>query len=197
MDQQNNDNHDPIRLIDDEENPSAQDQPEQSSQPLFETYEPRSASTIISQQRALQESEAAEAAGVILEGVELPEFEFPTEQAQTSDTPGHGQLLGKNYGGIRVQRVTAVEQLLSPGAQFIYALLIITALGGIIGLAATIESPTLVLIAGIASPILLPICVWKWHRWLDSAPYYYRLLTSLGEDARNLMGHRLFWKRSN
>lgn len=197
MDQPPKDNHEPIRLIDDDENPSSQDQPEQSSETLFETYEPRSASTIVSQQRALQESEAAEAAGIILEGVEPPEFEFPLEQAPTDEYAQHGQLLSKNYDGIRVQKATPVEHLFSPGAQFIYALLIITALGGIIGLAATIESPTLVLIAGIASPILLPICVWKWHRWLDSSPYYYRLLTSLGEDARNLMGHRLFWKRSN
>lgn len=45
--------------------------------------------------------------------------------------------------------------------------------------------------------MLLPICIWKWIRWLDSTPYYYRLLTSLGEDARNLLSYRLLWKRSS
>jgi hypothetical protein len=160
------------------------------SESLFENYQPRSASMIVAQQRELQESHAAEAAAIILEGVEPPEFEFPVESAVLDDNPS------LQLHHIRVQRTSPLGYLYSPGAQFIYALLIITLLSGLIGLAATIESPVLILSVGIASPILLPICIWKWIRWLDSSPYYYRLLTSLGEDARNLINHRLFWKRS-
>ena len=202
MDDAPKDNNDPIRLVGDETRakpiPTEKTSSiEFNSDSLFETYHPRSVSSIISQQQAVIESEAAEAAGIILEGVEPPEFDFPTNNRTPNQSSEHTQLLGRTYGEIRVQRVTPVEQLFTPGAQFIYALLIISLLGGLIGLAATIESPALVLIAGISLPILLPICVWKWHRWLDSAPYYYRLLTSLGEDARNLLEHRLFSKRSN
>ena len=169
---------------------------------LFEHYEPRRPSIIVSQlvsqRRALRDSEAAEAAAIILDGVEPPEFDFDEQSAQIPYADLHGStktLLGSKPVHIRVQRLSPMKRLVSPGAQFVYALLIISTLAGIIGLAATIESPTLVLIAGIASPLLLPICVWKWIRWLDSSPYYYRLLTSLGEDARNLMGYRLLWKK--
>ena len=90
-----------------------------------------------------------------------------------------------------------MARLATPGAQFIYALVIIMLLSGLIGLAASTKSPELILTAGVATPMLLPICIWKWIRWLDSDPYYYRLLTSLGEDARNLLQYRLFWKRSD
>lgn len=159
--------------------------------PLFETYQPRSVSTIIAQQHAIQESHAAEAAAIILEGVEPPEFTFPAECSVLEEVPGHAAR------HIRVQRTSLLGHFFTPGAQFIYALIIITLLSGLIGLAATIESPILVLTAGIVSPILLPICIWKWIRWLDSTPYYYRLLTSLGEDARNLLNYRLLWKRSH
>ncbi len=168
----------------------------QDQETLFENYRPRSISAILSAKQALRDSEAAEAAAIILDGVEPPEFDFEEQAYFPEHIESHQPLLGKTHAQIRVKPTTTVERLFSPGAQFIYALLIITALAGIIGLAATIESPTLVLIAGIASPMLLPICVWKWIRWLDSAPYYYRLLTSLGEDARELLGYRLLWKRS-
>ena len=167
---------------------------------MFEVYEPRSVDSIVAQQRAIQESYAAEAAAIILEGVDQPDFVFEPNsdtlevEEDTQLNPGRGH---KPMHRIRVQRVSPMGRLVSPGAQFIYALLIITLLGGLIGLAATIESPQLVLVAGIASPILLPICAWKWIRWLDSTPYYCRLLTSLGEDARNLMNYRLLWKHAS
>ncbi len=162
--------------------------------PLFERYEPRSLRTIVAQQRALRESHAAAAAKVILEGIEPPEFDFEHEQvhAVVEIDTGARPL----YRSIRVQRVTLMGRLVSPGAQFIYALLIIMALSGILALAVSTSSPQLILVAGIATPMLLPVCIWKWIRWLDSDPYYYRLLTSLGEDARDLLQYRLFWKKS-
>lgn len=165
---------------------------------LFEDYEPRSTESIVAQQQLMQESHAAEAAAIILDGVEPPEFAFPddTTALPLPNQEHHGVYPHAHGHRIRVQRVSPIGHLFTPGAQFVYALIIISLLGGLIGLAATIESPVLVLAAGIASPILLPICAWKWVRWLDSTPYYYRLLTSLGEDARNLLHYRLLWKRS-
>jgi hypothetical protein len=163
---------------------------------LFENYRPRSISAILSAKQAMRDSEAAEAAAIILDGVEPQEFDFDEQTYFPEHIESHQALLGRTHAQIRIKPTTRMEQIFSPGAQFIYALLIITVLAGIIGLAATIDSPTLVLIAGIASPMLLPICVWKWIRWLDSAPYYYRLLTSLGEDARDLIGYRLLWKKT-
>ncbi|MBL4698124.1 MAG: hypothetical protein JKX70_04755 [Phycisphaerales bacterium] len=169
---------------------------EDSGDSLFETYHPRKTEEILAHKQAILDSHAAEAAAIILDGVEAPVF----DESVQADIE-HEQLLdhayNRAYRAIRVQHVSPLGKLFSPGAQFVYALLILTGLGGLIGLAATIESPVLVLTAGIASPILLPICVWKWVRWLDSTPYYYRLLTSLGEDARNLLGFRLFWKKSS
>ena len=179
--------------------PSQSDQ--QIPNDLFENYEPRSIRKIVEQRNQLRDSEAAEAAAIILEDAEPLELDYESPEIRSdSNDPKAKQLLYRaNIDAQRRQQTqsTSLLRLLhSPGAQFVYALLIIAALGGIIGLAATIESPTLVLIAGIASPILLPICIWKWIRWLDSTPYYYRLLTSLGEDARNLLDYRLLWKRN-
>jgi len=170
---------------------------------LFEPYEPRSVSTIIAQQQALRESQAAEAAAIILEGVDQPEFTFPEGQEdrpdRQSDHPGHRPLLNQtfdeSFGHLRTEHLSLPRRLVTPGAQCIYSLITIALMGGLMGLAASINSPALVLAAGIISPILLPICIWKWIRWLDSRPYYYRLLTSLGEDARNLLNYRLLWKR--
>jgi len=170
---------------------------------LFEEYRPRSIATIKAQQQAIRDSEAAESARVILEGVSDPEFDFSSgehQQPAQACRPDEGSLYKAKHARhahTEHSQFSLTRQLFSPGAQFVYALLIITALAGLIGLAATIESPVLVLIAGIASPMLLPICIWKWIRWLDSTPYYYRLLTSLGEDARNLLSYRLLWKRSS
>jgi hypothetical protein len=168
----------------------AQEPGEARVESLFETYDRRSVSEIIATQNALKESQASEAAAVILDDAEPIVFDEQLEHAIIeSNNPE------RSPRRIRVQTTSPLGQLFSPGAQFVYALIIITLLGGLIGLASTIHSPMLVLIAGIASPLLLPVCVWKWIRWLDSAPYYYRLLTSLGEDARNLLNIRLFWKQ--
>lgn len=169
---------------------------EQAVETLFENYEPRSVSTIISQQIAMRDSLAAEAAAIILHGVVSPNFIDSEEQIQIPDGHDNEELYGMRFRQIRVQKLRPVDRLLGPGAQLIYALIIVTLLGGLLGLAATLQTPMLVLLSGIMSPILIPICIWKWIRWLDSSPYYYRLLTSLGEDARNLLQYRLLWKRS-
>jgi hypothetical protein len=162
---------------------------------LFETYERRSLRSIIDGQRAYRESQAAQAARVILDDAEIPEFEefehSTTEYEDFENATTHAPRVLR----IRVENKGKLDALLSPGAQVVYVLLTLAAIGGTLGLALSTDSPHLLLIGGIATPMLLPICVWRWFRWLDSSPYYYRLLTSLGEDARNLMDYRLLGRR--
>lgn len=161
---------------------------------LFETYERRSIETIINQQRAHKDSQAAQAAKVILDGVILPSFEHDLHETVEYEN-SEDQTGSPRTRRIRVQRMSAIGRLSTPGAQVVYILLTIAGLGGTFGLAASTQSPQLLLLAEIATPMLLPICVWRWFCWLDSSPYYYRLLTTLGEDARNLLDYRLLWKK--
>lgn len=164
-------------------------------EPLFEHYERRSLRMIIDQQRAYRDSQAAQAARAILDGAQLPAFDPQRDEAIIYEDFDHDDGSQPRFRRIRVQRVGGVGRLASPGAQIVYVLLVIAALGGTLGLAFSTNSPHLLLIAGIATPMLLPICVWRWISWLDSTPYYYRLLTTLGEDARNLLAYRLLWKK--
>ena len=164
---------------------------------LFEHYERRSLRTIIQQQQAYRESQAAQAARVILDGAQIPEFDPVQDQAIQFDDHEDDGKRGGGLRQIRVQRAYGMGRLVSPGAQIVYVLLTIAVLSGTLGLAFSTDSPQLLLLAGIATPMLLPICVWRWCCWLDSAPYYYRLLTTLGEDARNLLDYRLFGRKTN
>jgi hypothetical protein len=164
---------------------------------LFETYERRSLDSIIEQQRAYQESQAAQAARTILRGADLPEFEEIEEQTEQYEDFENSGSHAPRVLRIRVQKKSTLGVLTAPGTQAIYVLVTIATLCGMLALAFSTDSPQLLLIAGVATPMLLPICVWRWVRWLDSSPYYYRLLTSLGEDARNLLQYRLLWKKSS
>lgn len=168
---------------------------------LFESYDRRSLKSIIQQQQAYRESHAAQAARTILHGAELPDFDPQEDDSivieEYEESGDHREPERVRYRRIRVQRVSGLNRLASPGAQIVYVLLVVAALGGTLGLAFSTDSPHLLLVAGIATPMLLPICVWRWLCWLDSSPYYYRLLTTLGEDARNLLQYRLLWKKSS
>jgi hypothetical protein len=145
---------------------------------LFETYDRRSLRSIIDGQRSYQESQAAQAARAILDGAEIPEFvdldQDTAEYAEFESQDTHSPRIRR----LRVQRSTPIGRL-----------------AGTLALALSTDSPHLLLIGGVATPMLLPICVWRWFCWLDSSPYYYRLLTTLGEDARNLLEYRLLWKK--
>lgn len=168
---------------------------------LFESYDRRSLKSIIQQQQAYRESHAAQAARAILHDAELPDFDPREDESivieEYEESGDHREPERVRYRRIRVQRVSGLSRLASPGAQIVYVLLVVAALGGTLGLAFSTDSPHLLLVAGIATPMLLPICVWRWLCWLDSSPYYYRLLTTLGEDARNLLQYRLLWKKSS
>ncbi len=79
----------------------------------------------------------------------------------------------------------------SDGGQLVFALL--AALVGIaIGIyAAFIRTTPWLIAAGVVTPATLIYAFARWRLWLGQAPYLYRLLTSLGEDADDLLeGHR-------
>lgn len=170
--------------------------PDPNSESLFESYDRRSLESIISDQKAYKESQASQAARTILEGADLPEFEQIEQTTADYEDFENASSHAPRVIRMRVQRTSTLGLLASPGAQIVYVLLTIAALGGTLALALSTDSPQLLLIGGVATPMLLPICVWRWFRWLDSSPYYYRLLTTLGEDARNLLQYRLLWKKS-
>lgn len=75
----------------------------------------------------------------------------------------------------------------SEGAQFVYGLIVLAVALGAVALAATIRTMPFLIAAGV----LFPIGAWwfrsRWRRWLGAAPYAYRLMTSLGEDAENIL----------
>ena len=95
--------------------------------------------------------------------------------------------------GWRVRRIGA-RALVGPGARFVYALLLMASVLGVMGLALSWRNTEVLVVAGFfcaASGILLWVF---WRSWLNGLPYCYRLLTSLGEDAENLLHWRL-WNR--
>lgn len=75
----------------------------------------------------------------------------------------------------------------SEGAQFVYGLLVLAGSLGAVALAATIRTWPFIAVAAV----VFPMGAWwfrnSWRRWVGSAPYCYRLLTSLGEDAENVL----------
>ena len=89
------------------------------------------------------------------------------------------------------QRRRVRKHLISEGAQFIYGLLILTATSGLIALATTIQSVQLLTLTMVLCPFVVIYGLISWKRWLRGAPYVYRLLTSLGEDAENLSQWRV------
>lgn len=95
---------------------------------------------------------------------------------------------GSHPGGARAALTAAT----GPGARFVYALCLMKVTLGVLGLALTWQDPRALAVAGIfatAAGILLWVF---WRSWLGGFPYVYRLLTSLGEDAENLVHWRLF-----
>jgi len=84
-------------------------------------------------------------------------------------------------------RQTIKKQVMSEGGQFVLGLVVLALGLGVLALAATIRSTEWYVIAGLVAP---PALLWfflRWKRWLAGAPYAYRLLTSLGEDAENIL----------
>ncbi|MCC5821746.1 MAG: hypothetical protein LAT64_00495 [Phycisphaerales bacterium] len=94
----------------------------------------------------------------------------------------------------RGRRRKVARSMVGPGARFVYALGLMAVTLGVLGLAASWRNHEVMIVAGFfcgASAIFLWVF---WRSWLDGFPYFYRLLTSLGEDAENLLHWRL-WNR--
>lgn len=75
----------------------------------------------------------------------------------------------------------------SEGAQFVYGLLVLAASLGAVALAATIQTLPFIIVAAVVFPIGAFWFRSRWRRWLGAAPYMYRLMSSLGEDAENIL----------
>jgi len=88
------------------------------------------------------------------------------------------------------QRKTIRRQLTSEGGQFVLGLLVMTGALGVAAWAIAYQSRESLIVAGVVAP---PALLWfflRWRKWLAGAPYAYRLLTSLGEDADNILDER-------
>lgn len=79
------------------------------------------------------------------------------------------------------------KRVKSEGAQFAYGLVVLAGSLGAVALAATIRTTPYIVVAGVVFPLGMLWFRSRWRRWLGSAPYAYRLLTSLGEDAENVL----------
>lgn len=88
---------------------------------------------------------------------------------------------------IHDKRSLVRKQMLSAGGQFVMGIVMMFVCIGLIIMAIT--NPVLQYI--IPAAVFAPISFWymriRWRRWLGSAPYFYRLMTSLGEDAENIL----------
>ncbi|MEZ6241744.1 MAG: hypothetical protein R3B57_01750 [Phycisphaerales bacterium] len=88
------------------------------------------------------------------------------------------------------QRKTIRRQITSEGGQFVLGLLVMAGALGVAAWAIAYQSKESLIVAGVVSP---PALLWfflRWRKWLAGAPYAYRLLTSLGEDADNILDER-------
>jgi hypothetical protein len=79
------------------------------------------------------------------------------------------------------------KRIRSEGTQLVIGLVVLTVSLGAIALAATIRTLPFYIAAGVIFPIGVLTFRSRWRRWLGAAPYMYRLMTSLGEDAENIL----------
>lgn len=120
-----------------------------------------------------------------------PEPEPVLELEVDPDNPDAEWLLGDDpeadVSRIADRRSVIKRRARSEGAQFIYGLVVLAGSLGAVALAATIQTWPFIAIAGVVFPLSILWFRKSWRRWIGSAPYTYRLLTSLGEDAENVL----------
>lgn len=92
-----------------------------------------------------------------------------------------------NISRISDRRGVVRRKAKSEGAQFVYGLVVLAASLGAVSLAATIRTMPFIVTAAVVFPIGLLWFRSRWRRWLGAAPYAYRLMSSLGEDAENIL----------
>lgn len=79
----------------------------------------------------------------------------------------------------------------APGPHFVYSLIVLVVSVGTMGLGVTLGSPGLVGTCFVTIPVSFVWCLLRFRAWLNSRPYWYRLMDTLGEDAENLRDWRL------
>ncbi len=122
--------------------------------------------------------------------ISKPEEEEP-EQVFDPDDPDSVWILGNDpeakISSVADRRNLIHKQMLSTGGQFVVGLILIFVALGVTIMAITNPVMKYIIPAAIIAPISLFYMRARWSRWLGSAPYLYRLMSSLGEDAENIL----------
>lgn len=115
------------------------------------------------------------------------------------DDPDAIWLLGNDpeakFSSVADRRNKIRKQMLSTGGQFVMGIFMMFIALGITIMAITNPELKYIIPAGIITPISALYMRARWRRWLGSAPYFYRLMSSLGEDAENILIDREEKKR--
>jgi len=122
--------------------------------------------------------------------ISKPEEEEP-EQVFDPDDPDSVWILGNDpeakISSVADRRNLIHKQMLSTGGQFVVGLILIFVALGVTIMAITNPVMKYIIPAAIIAPISIFYMRARWSRWLGSAPYFYRLMSSLGEDAENIL----------
>ncbi|GJM19995.1 MAG: hypothetical protein DHS20C14_22080 [Phycisphaeraceae bacterium] len=92
-----------------------------------------------------------------------------------------------NVWRIRERRKEIRKQIFNAGSQFILGLVIAFVSLAVVILAIFNPIRPYLIAASVIAPIGLIFFALSWRKWLGNAPYVYRLLTSLGEDAEGML----------
>ncbi len=82
------------------------------------------------------------------------------------------------------------KQALSSGGQLVFGILVAMVGLGLAIMAITNPEKKFIIPAAIFTPFSMWFVYTRWNRWLGQLPYFYKLLTSLGEDAENILDDR-------
>lgn len=110
-----------------------------------------------------------------------------TPKPQTHESPDGVEFDPEaHYSNIR-NKQSVRKVVTSDGGQVVVSA-ILAATGIAVGIyAAFIQTRFWLITAGVICPATLIYAFMRWRLWLGQAPYLYRLLTSLGEDADHLL----------
>ena len=118
------------------------------------------------------------------------EEEEPEPEIDPDDSDSD-YLLGNDpeaeFSSIADRRNQIRKQMLSTGGQFVMGILMMFVALGLVIMAITNPELIYIIPAAIVAPISFFYMRKRWNSWLGSAPYLYRLMTSLGEDAENIL----------
>lgn len=120
--------------------------------------------------------------------------ELEPEPVFDPDDPDAVWVLGNDpeakFSSVADRRNLIHKQMLSAGGQFVMGILMMFIALGLVIMAITNPIKIYIIPAAVFTPIAFWYMRARWQRWLGSAPYFYRLMTSLGEDAENILVER-------